>query len=316
MRKPAGKRSPPGTGSATVSSDLASLDAERRLAVAVAQQGADIARRFQRGGARILRLRNKPLGGGPVTAADEAVDAHIVTAIATAFPDDPIVAEESYDDDAWRHADRCWFVDPIDGTREFARGTPGWTVQLGLCIAGTPVLGVVAEPARDRLSWAALEDTATAGEGTSRWMGETHTSSGVLPLRVARRDWDHMRLIGGKMSPLSRQRSIRNALGVSSDRAEAVGSVGVRMAAVARGHADCYVQAPGKTKMWDTCAPLALVLAAGGRVTDLRGDALDFSAPPVTHPAGVVACAVERHDAVLERLQTLADAWLGPPAPP
>ncbi len=301
--------SPDASGGATVATHLASLDAERRLAVAVAQQGADIARRFQRGGAQILRLRNKPLGGGPVTAADEAVDTFVVGAIARAFPDDFIVAEESFSDGTWQDGGRCWFVDPIDGTREFARGTPGWTVQLGLCIDGKPVLGVVAEPAHDRLSWAALEDPQAS---TPRWLGETITPSGSMPLRVAARPLDRMRLIGGKMSPFSRQRSIRKALGIAAQRAEAVGSVGVRMASVARGHADCYVQAPGKTKMWDTCPPHALVLAAGGRVTDLRGAPLGFTSLPVTHPGGVVACAAEQHDAVLERLEDLAEAWLGP----
>ena len=90
-----------------------------------------------------------------------------------------------------------------------------------------------------------------------------------------------------------------------------VGSVGVRMTAVARGEADAYVQAPGKTKMWDTCAPLCLVEAAGGRVTDLSGAPLDFRAASVTHPRGVVATASAHHAAILEQLQPLADAWLG-----
>lgn len=283
------------------------LDEERRLATSLARTGADIARRFQRGGARVLRLRNKPLGGGPVTAADEAVDAHIVGSLRKAFPDDPIVAEESWSQTPWERGGRCWFVDPIDGTREFARGTPGWTVQLGLCIDGAPVLGVVAEPAHDRLSWACLEDVSDEAS----WIGETRTPAGAVPLAVAARPWDQMRIIGGKLFPLSRQRQVHEVLGISRDRVRSVGSVGVRMASVARGAADCHVQAPGKTKMWDTCPPLALVLAAGGHVSDLRGNPLDFSAPPVTHPAGVVACAAQRRDAVLDALAPLADRWLG-----
>lgn len=284
---------------------LASLDDERRLAVSLARAGGEIARTYQRGGARILRLRNKPLGGGPVTAADEAVDAHLVDALREAFPNDPIVAEESWSETPWQQGGRCWFVDPIDGTREFARGTPGWTVQLGLCIDGVPVLGVVAEPAHDRVSWAYRD-----GE---RWVGQTETASGTLPLAVANRPWGEMHIIGGQLSPLSRQRKIHNALGIRGDRVHSVGSVGVRMASVARGRADCYVQAPGKTKMWDTCPPLPLVLAAGGRVTDLRGNPLGFTEPPVTHPGGVIACAAGQHQAILERLESLTASWLGTP---
>src|SRR5690606_18327550 len=117
-------------------------------------------------------------------------------------------------------------------------------------------------------------------------------------------------LIGGRMFPLSRQHAIRRALGVSETRARSVGSVGVRMAAVARGDAHVYVQAPGHTKMWDTCAPTALVLAAGGRVTDLLGLPLDFRAQSVTHPRGVVASHGLMHAQILRRLAPLAKRWL------
>ena len=276
--------------------------------MSLARAGADIAQRFRRGGTRILRLRNKPLGGGPVTAADEAVDEHIVSGLRNAFPDDPIVAEESWSETPWTQGGRVWFVDPIDGTREFARGTPGWTVQLGLCIDGVPVLGVVAEPAHGRLSWACLEDTEST---TTTWIGESETPAGTVPLAVSTRPWDDMHIIGGKLSPFSRQRQVHKRLGISRNRVHAVGSVGVRMLSVARGKADCYVQAPGKTKMWDTCPPIALVFAAGGVVSDLRGHPLDFSGPPVTHPAGVMACARDRHEAILEALEPLVDNWLG-----
>ncbi len=277
--------------------------------MSLARTGGDIARRFQRGGARILRLRNKPLGGGPVTAADEAVDAHIVSGLREAFPADPIVAEESWSETPWAQGGRCWFVDPIDGTREFARGTPGWTVQMGLCIDGAVVLGVVAEPAHGRMSWACLEDPDAPEP--KKWIGESEVAGGTSPLRVADRAWDEMHIIGGKLFPFSRQRQIHKALGIPFKRVHTVGSVGVRMASVARGIADCHVQAPGKTKMWDTAAPLALVLAAGGRVSDLRGHRLDFSSPPVTHPEGVVCSAAQHHDRIVETLAALTESWLG-----
>lgn len=290
---------------------MPTLERERTVALGLARAGAELALGYLRGGPKILRMRNKPLGGGPVTAADEAVDAHIVGGLREAFPHDAIVAEESHPDDAWERRERCWLVDPIDGTREFAHGTPGWTVQLGLCIAGRPVLGVVVEPARGRTSWAVLE-----GHDSSipRWTGETRIhDEPPTPLSVAERPWQRMRLIGGKIYPFSRQNAIRRVLGISHDRASAVGSVGVRMTSVARGLADAYVQAPGKTKMWDTGPPHALVLAAGGKVTDLRGRPLNFDEPPITHPHGVIACAASQHETILEHLSDLAARWLDEP---
>ena len=112
------------------------------------------------------------------------------------------------------------------------------------------------------------------------------------------------------MLPFSRQHAIRRALEVSSTRTASVGSVGVRMTRVARGEADVYVQAPGRTKLWDTCAPAVLVLAAGGRVTDLRGVPLRYRRARVTHHRGVVTATAALHPEVLRRIAPLADAWL------
>lgn len=278
------------------------LDPELRFIVDLLQVCGQQALRWQAGGARILAVRHKPLGGGPITAADRELNDTIVNALRDRFPDDGVLAEESEEDDVWRAATRCWFVDPIDGTREFARGTAGWTVQVGLAIEGRPVLGVVAEPALGRLCWAAWDGdwsgAETFGDGTSR------------TLRGASRELAEIRLIGGKLFPFSRQHAIRRRLGVDRNRALSVGSVGVRMTAVARGEADAYVQAPGRTKLWDTCAPQCLVQAAGGRVTDLRGEPLQFRSGSITHARGVIATGGRHHDAIVERLRPLTDAWM------
>jgi 3'-phosphoadenosine 5'-phosphosulfate (PAPS) 3'-phosphatase len=127
---------------------------------------------------------------------------------------------------------------------------------------------------------------------------------------VAKRDRSELRLIGSKLLPFSRGHAIRRALGVDHKRTTSVGSVGLRMTAVARGEADAYVQAPGRTKLWDTCGPLCLVEAAGGRVTDLAGAALDFRGASLGHPQGVVATSGRHHDAILEQLRPLTDGWL------
>jgi 3'(2'), 5'-bisphosphate nucleotidase len=279
------------------------LDAELRFVVELLRVCGQQALRWQAGGARILAVRHKPLGGGPITAADRELNDTIVDALRDRFPDDGVLAEESEADDIWRTATRCWFVDPIDGTREFARGRTGFTVQVGLCIEGEPVLGVVSEPAAGHLSWAVRSPAGGIARRRLPSGDEADLSPQYAPL-------DRLVLIGGRMFPLSHQHAIRRALGVSEARARSVGSVGVRMTAVARGDANVYVQAPGHTKMWDTCAPAALLLAAGGIVTDLRGQPLDFRAASVTHPRGVIATPRELHEPILDRLIPLADRWL------
>ncbi len=282
---------------------MTALHAELSFILDLVGECGAVAMHYFRSGARVLALREKPLGGGPITRADTELNEKIVQALHGRFPDDGVLAEESADDGRWRIPARCWYVDPIDGTREFARGRTGWTIQVGLCIDGDPVLGVVFEPAAGHLSWA----VRTATQTLARHRGPDGTE-GDLTLRES--DPDDLVLIGGRIYPLSRQHSIRRALGVSSARAHSVGSVGVRLATVARGEADVYVQAPGHTKMWDTCAPATLVLAAGGRVTDLQGLPLDYRAPSVTHPSGVVASSQAMYAEVVRRVDPLISRWL------
>lgn len=264
----------------------------------------DVALRYHAGGPRVLRVRHKPMGGGPITEADKEINDHIVAALASRFPADGILAEESPPDESWRKAQRCWFVDPIDGTREFARGTDGWTVQIGLAIEGRPVLGVVAEPAAGRMAWAVLDPLEPE-------QGQLDPSGETAPLKVSSRPLPELHLIGGRLYPFSRQHAILRALDIPQHRARSVGSVGVRITAIARGVADAYVQAPGKTKLWDTCGPSVLLQAAGGTITDLRGRPLRYQGPGVTHPEGLVASHGCHHQEILDKLAPLIDAWLG-----
>ncbi len=282
---------------------MTALHAELTFTLDLARECGEIAMHYWRRGPRVMALREKPLGGGPITLADTEVNDLIVASLRARFPEDGILAEESDHDGTWRQASRCWYVDPIDGTREFARGRTGWTVQVGLCLDGRPVLGVVLEPAAGHASWALCTDDV-------RLARRRLPSGEELELGPRQAPLDALVLIGGRLFPFSHQHDIRRALGVSEARARSVGSVGVRMTAVARGDANVYVQAPGHTKMWDTCAPAALLLAAGAEVTDMRGRPLDYRATSVTHPSGVIASPHAMHASILERITPLADRWL------
>jgi 3'-phosphoadenosine 5'-phosphosulfate (PAPS) 3'-phosphatase len=283
------------------------LREELEFALDLVKQCVPVALAYQAGGRAGLRLRHKPDDGGPITVADRDLNRRIVTALTARFPDDAILAEESADDGAWRSARRCWHVDPIDGTREFARGRDGWTIQVGLCLEGRPVLGVVAEPGMHRITWGLVE-----GDAASAMQQED--DGPPTPLRLAAtHELGELVLIGAKIHPLSRQHAVRRALGVDAGRTRAAGSVGVRMTAVARGDADAYVQPPGRTRLWDTCAPEAVLRAAGAVVTDLRGRRLRYRGPTTSHEAGVIATSTDLGNAIVDRLAPLAARWLDDP---
>ncbi|PRQ04410.1 adenosine-3'(2'),5'-bisphosphate nucleotidase [Enhygromyxa salina] len=87
-------------------------------------------------------------------------------------------------------------------------------------------------------------------------------------------------------------------------------STGVKVSMVARGEAEIYAHPTAGTKLWDSAAPQALLHAAGGRLTDMRGDPLVYTGPEVANDRGLLATArgVD-HDALVERLRPLTDEW-------
>ncbi|HJX52153.1 MAG TPA: inositol monophosphatase family protein, partial [Polyangia bacterium] len=118
------------------------LSHELEIARRLAQEAAALVRRFAE---QPVAVKYKD-AGEPVTEADLAANALIVGRLAQEFPDDAILSEELPDDGSRLGRPRVWMVDPIDGTRDFVRGQPGYVVMIGLCVDDRPALGVVAHP--------------------------------------------------------------------------------------------------------------------------------------------------------------------------
>lgn len=236
-------------------------------------------------------VRNKPDGAGPVSAADIAVDDLLTRGLRDAFPGDRIVSEES-PPPTTDTSGRIWYVDPIDGTRDYLRGRKGWAICIGLCVDGRPVLGVIAQPARRWTAYAVCDGTAAA------WL---HDGAGVPSdptaaprLRVAD-PAPPVVLATGWAPPFSSANTIRRRLGVGRRHTRQVGSVALRIGYVARGDADVYAQAPGRLQTWDTCAAHAVALGAGALVTDLRGDPLHYRPHTPAHRHGILVAAPAAH---------------------
>ncbi|MBL9100129.1 MAG: 3'(2'),5'-bisphosphate nucleotidase CysQ [Myxococcales bacterium] len=272
------------------------LDRERDLALALARECGALALSYQTGD---LQTREKPDHAGPVTRADTEVNARIVTALRAAFPDDDIVAEESGAE--LRGRARCWYVDPIDGTSEYARGEPEWAVQIGLCVDGDPVLGVVHEAGAGRLAWGL------------RWAGESHAqleqSGAAAPLRPSDRDLSALLLVSSKSHASPKILDVMRALAIPPERNLRVGSTGVKTTAVARGLADLYVHPSRGTSLWDVCAPHAVLLAAGGVATDVRGVAIAYDPNHITNDHGLLVSHGPHHAAIVAALAPHVGAW-------
>jgi len=201
----------------------------------------------------------------PVTVCDRAAEHIILRALAIAAPGVPIIAEEEVA--AGRipaHDDIYFLVDPLDGTKEFVRGGDDYTVNIGLIVGGSPRLGVVYQPACDRL-WA-----GRAGTGAF-----TEDKAGRRDIRTRERGVTLEAVASKSHLTQSTVDYLREAVGECSH--VSVGS-SLKFCIVAEGRADIYPRL-SPTSEWDTAAGHAVLLAAGGRVDGPDGTPLRYGKP-------------------------------------
>jgi 3'(2'), 5'-bisphosphate nucleotidase len=235
----------------------------------------------------------------PVTRADREANALLCERLARAFPGVPVVAEES-DPAAYAGfagADAAWFVDPLDGTREFVARNGQFAVMIGLAERGRATVGVIVAPAWGRAF------AGVVGEGA--W--EVAADGARAPIRVSSRA-----TLAGATVVVSRSRTPPElvALVASLGAKPAVphGSSGLKGVLVATGEADAYLQ-PGRAGMrWDACATEALVRAAGGECTDADGAPFAYASGELANARGLVATNGALHAAVLVALRTVGTA--------
>ena len=260
-------------------------------------------------GERVLAIRGEgfavdfKLGEEPVTRADREASTMVVGGLLAAFPDDVVISEELEVDPARTIARRVWYVDPIDGTRDFIRGDDGFAVMIGLCIDGVPVLGVVHQPTRQRTYYAVAGgpallidrgDPGTADPGAAsprRLTVSTITDPGQSRLAASASHRSH------DIDRVKSQLGIRDELNV--------GSVGLKLCLIAAGSRDLYVNPAAKTKAWDTCAPQVILAAAGGKLSDLYGVPVDYRCEDLRHHHGLVGSNGHLHDAVILQMTKL-----------
>lgn len=224
----------------------------------------------------------------PVTEADKRANEYIVRALRAAFPGDGIVAEESEDISDALRGGRCWYVDPVDGTKEFVARNGEFAVMLGLAVDGEASAGVVFQPVTDKLYAGVVGQGATLQQhGAERELRVSEVS-----------DPRELRLV---VSRSHRNRAVAKvvaALGVSEETQ--TGSVGLKAGLIAERAADLYLHISDKSSQWDACGPEALLRAAGGRFTDLAGDAYHYGGSDMRNRKGILACNAAAFDAVLD----------------
>ena len=233
-------------------------------------------------------------GNEPVTAADRAADDLIALGLGAAFPDDGLLTEESHDDLSRLEKERVWIVDPLDGTTEFINETGDFAVQIALAVGGHPVLGIVYQPVQEQLFYAVRGHGAyQVRDGqTTRLCVSTESDPARMCLVVSRSH--HSAFI----------EAARQALGIGT--VKRMGSVGLKVGLLVRGACDLYL-ATHVRKEWDLCAPHALLLEAGGTLTNLCGESLVYNKRDVAECVGLVGSNGLAHALIVGHLASLLD---------
>jgi len=198
-----------------------------------------------------------------VTEYDKRSEALIVERLARAFPEDRIVAEEGTTVTGAPAGGRIWYVDPLDGTTNFAHGFPLFSVSLGLWMNGRAVLGVVEAPA---VGWT-FAGTTTGGGST--WNGKPITPSTTERLGAAL-------LVTGfpyARNPVQNNLAEWTAFTAEAQGTRRLGSAALDLCFVACGWLDGYWERA--LHPWDLVAGAAIVEGAGGRATELDGTPFD-----------------------------------------
>jgi 3'(2'), 5'-bisphosphate nucleotidase len=235
----------------------------------LAEKAGHEAMRFYKGPVSV-ELKND---SSPLTDADRASHDLLMEFLPEVIPGVPVISEESEPSthQSIPGADRFWLVDPLDGTREFLKGTGEFTVNIALVQNDRPVIGVVHAPVLGLTYFADLDGGA---------FRQNHNQTPVR-LRVQRSVPERLKVVASRdhAGPLVKAMLAR----MPDAELKSMGS-SLKFCLVAEGSADIYLR-DRPTMEWDTAAAQCIVEAAGGRVCTLDGKPLRYGKPGLKNPS-------------------------------
>jgi len=229
-------------------------------------------------GAAVLALRGRGLAvdakpdGSPVSEADRAASRLLRDALLALAPGVPVVCEEGEQDPG--AAERFWLVDPLDGTREFLRGSARFTLNIALLQGGRPLFGMIHAPVSGETWW--------GGAGSAAFRDGQALRTRALPVAP--------RVLLSPAEPLQAPHDLLARVLARWPAADCVPAPGaLKFCELAAGRADLHPRSV-PCCAWDSAAGQAILEGAGGVVLDARGEPLDYSrSPPWRNPAFLAA---------------------------
>jgi myo-inositol-1(or 4)-monophosphatase len=271
---------------------MAAPSLERRVAIDAARAAGDLLRAELRAAHRVA-FKGQTIN--LVTEMDERAEELIVGRLASAFPDDTILAEER--GAAPGRSGRRWIVDPLDGTTNYAHGMPVYSVSIALEVDRRIVLGVAYNPSAGELY------VAERGRGASvndERLAVSTTASLESSLLATGFPYNIRETTDTNLTEYA-------AFALRCRGVRRFGSAVLDLAWVAAGRLDGFWEL--RLGAWDVAAASLFVEEAGGRITNLVGGAVDLDAPAVVATNGRI------HEEMLAVLREIRGARSGGAAP-
>lgn len=246
-----------------------------------------------------------------VTSVDAALDRKLTDVFTDLFPRDGIITEENEQSRQKYTApyDRLWCIDPIDGTENFMRHKPDYSVMVGLLQNHQPIAGWVHAPATEITYWGGTEwglfQATDVQPAEKLLVREPYPPSDrFCPLIIGYRD----------------QKQFGQAIAefIPEVQFYSLGSFGLKVLEVILGRAGLYLYFNRRVKVWDTAGPIALAQAAGLVCCDLEGQPISFAPEAIdletlAHKQVILVGWARYVDRLRPKLKAAAEAVLQSP---
>jgi len=252
---------------------------ELRIGAEIARKAAELALKIREGNIGVESKSDE----SPVTIADRECEKLIVAELQRAFPDDGLLGEEGTSCESSNG--RKWIIDPIDGTRDFIRGTRAWSVLIGLEEKGRVVAGFAYFPSTGEMF------SAARGQGAF-WDGKRVQASGIRLRSEALLCLNGLGFVHRYPFAPDLLRWISEFWTVRSMG----GCVDAML--VASGRADVWIEA--QAKPWDL-APLKIIAEEAGCIT------FDFEGADTIYGGNYVICVPALADEIMRFVGRKAD---------
>jgi|SRR3989344_318457 len=255
------------------------LTEAREFAVDIAQHAGELLRARFASGEFTMRLKGVV---DLVTQADEEVDAFLRAEIAKKYPTGQLLTEETAPKEYshLKSAESLWVIDPLDGTTNFSRGSPHFSVSIALVEKGITQMAVVHVPMTGDMYSAQANKEFAFLNGNPIHVSETSD----VKQSIFAFDWPY---------DFVKRAEIVQLLGIFNSKVRALkcmGSAVADLASLARGQIDVYMHAG--LKPWDVAASSLLIQKAGGTITTKDGCEWDVFQPDILATNGFLHATI------------------------